>query len=288
MGREKNIMTSTPSTATNRDLLAAFRKEHALPSTVMILDGTGPCVSMHFPNLSLLSFSDLQTLKSVYAFSGGIFAFVSIFARENGFLRHDPEEYVANLDKKFRSFHHKGLSQLPLVFWRYLRKGSLYGADPLLRHVEYVFKPDFLAADVSALPKNFKPYLCDRQKDCAKEIDVVKGGMTIRELLAASVMIPFLYGDAAMPEWSDVIYSKDFKSVYFGITRDPGPKIVSTMWKGGRKDDRVFLCTLRGGSPRRRLFGDIAKLVLNIPNSNFRHDMERGFVQAAGNSGTSP
>ncbi len=262
----------------HREIFDAFKREHKTNATELILDGTGPCVSMHFPNLALFSFFELQSLAAIHAFSGGVFAYLSILARENNYLCHAPQEYAHNLDKAFRGFHHRNLLSLPKAVVRYSRKGSLFGAAPLLSHIRYVFKPDFLDSDIRVLPRNFKPYLNDLTTGRAIQIDTAKGGMTVLQLLFTATSVPFLYRDESMPNWSDVVYSKDFKRVYFGVLKSNGPKIVSTMWKSGRSTDSLYLSTVRPGLARRRLISDIAKLVLNVPNNNFRREMESGFV----------
>jgi len=77
-------------------------------SNVLILDSTGPGVTSHFSFLAEVGIERLEKFKAIHAFSGGIFAYLSYYAYQNGLLRHDVEEYVKNLDRQFIDFHHCG------------------------------------------------------------------------------------------------------------------------------------------------------------------------------------
>jgi hypothetical protein len=245
-------------------------------SNVLILDSTGPGVTSHFSFLAKVGIERLEKFKAIHAFSGGIFAYLSYYAYQNGLLRHDVEEYVKNLDRRFIDFHHRGRKSPLGLFLKLLSGKPVFSWRALDRQIKYIFSPAFLERPISSLPENFVPYLAVENQCVGVDSSSAEWrSFRVYDLLLAGSSIPFVYETNALTQrYSDAVFSENFRLVFKKLVKTSTPTLVATMWPRRNTDTVRIHQTLASGSGRRRMYRDGFSILLGIPMHHWRREVK--------------
>jgi hypothetical protein len=242
---------------------------------VLILDSTGPGVSSHFAFLAAVGSEQLGQFKKIHAFSGGIFAYVSHYACQNGHFQHHLGEYAENLDRRFIEFHHGDRKSILQVLARLASGKPAFSWKALDNHIQYIFSPDFLKRSISTLPSNFVPYLSvDNQCVPVATSSSEWRSFSIHDLLLAGSSIPFVYEPNSLTRrFSDAVFAENFKSVFKDLMKSSVPTAVATMWPRRNTSTVNVYQTLKSGSGKRRLYHDGLSIVFKLPMNHWRREV---------------
>ncbi|MEQ1875557.1 MAG: hypothetical protein ABL958_02860 [Bdellovibrionia bacterium] len=264
----------------SKQLTAYFGQTDQAPS--LILDSTGPGLTMHLPVLEALSKMGMGSFQEIHAFSGGAMAYVCQWAKDEGFLKHSVEYYAENYDKIFRQNHHRGFwSPLKALFLMLLGK-SAWSYSTMATHLHQMFKPEFMAAPVSILPENFTFYLGRKDSGEVVTMDAKarrESNLTMEEALTAIVGMPGIYGYTPN-SFYDSVYSPGYKAFYRNLLRVKRPKvIVAAIAKQGSVRGNFYVNPLGNGLLKSRMMGDIFRLLFNMPNPQYRRDISAAWAR---------
>lgn len=245
----------------------------------LVLDGTGPGVTMHLPLLNLLGDARLQKFERVDGFSGGALAFIVFWAHGKRLLRGESQDFIQTFDQNFRSNHHDHLLSPLTSVIRLLMKKPAFGESKIRKHIRYIFSDKFLAMKASDLPENFVCYVAVNKSTEIETVDHayrLKNALDMESLLSALVAIPFAYG-AINGSYYDAVYGPDFRSVYAKLTKDNvQPTLVLSMRRSGAQANTTFIRPTTVKNAKSRLKSDSLRLLLNFPNSIYADEIRAG------------
>jgi hypothetical protein len=249
----------------------------------LVLDGTGPRVTMLLPYLKAAGEDTLAQFDKVCAFSGGVYAYLNYLAYQANAYLHSVSRYMQELDKTLRAAHRQGPFQLLRMCANYIGKRPLYADEPFRRVVEFSFKPDFLRARLVDVAPNFYPFVGVYGLSQPVPIDEANGfsrqTLTVGEALAMAVKIPFLYGGGTVEDkYFDANYAEGFLLARQKLLRSGRKTLVMTMWNQGEQENVQFVNICPGKNPRAVIRKDIASILFNIPNPKYRDDLQMAYT----------
>ena len=264
------------------DQIERFLALHDPSEARLILDGTGPGLTMHFPALRTLGSARLRRFGEVHAFSGGVLAYLGWDAFESGNWQNPRDEIVFNVERRFRKFHHRRPWSAGGALANLVRRRPAFGASPIDALLRYLFTDAFLARPVTTLPGTFHPYLSSCGAEDPRSIhdlsEADSHALTLFDLIRASIRMPAVYGGGTPDDpYYDAVFAPGFRRTYHALLNDERPTLVFTMWRSGSRGNTTFVRTIRGSRPRMRLYADLLGLLLNVPRPVYTAEMVQAF-----------
>jgi len=256
----------------------AFVKEFASQTKYLVLDGTGPRVTMLLPFLQASGRDTLSAFERVYAFSGGVYAYFNYLAYNAGAYKHPVNCYYNELDKTLRSAHRQKKPQLLHLVKNYINKRPLYPYEPFRDVVDFSFDRDFLNSKLIDVAPNFYPYIGIYGQSEPVPLDEANGfdrqNITVRDALAMAVKVPFLYGGGTKEDiYYDANYAPGFLMARHKLLSNGNKTLCMTMWEYGIKNDAHFVNISRGREAKKILRRDVVSILFNIPNRYYEEDL---------------
>ena len=266
-----------------------FLKQHRPEQCVLVLDSTGPTATRHYVTLNAIGRERLLRFKEIHAFSGGAFGIFGFFGlTSNNAKLSFPELRAAHTERAFRSYHHKGALSVPKALYNLARRKSVFASNgPLYAMLEHIFKPEYAYQPFANFPRNVILHL--GRKQTPSIVQLSNGAvcdaecMPLRErrlidMIVAAVTVPIVYGNKhGQDEWFDPVYAGGYGTALRKASNTGAPTLVSTPWKSGRQDQVHFVNCFPTKRQKLAMLNDFARLVLNLPNHKWGHDIYAAF-----------
>jgi hypothetical protein len=257
----------------------AFVERCATQPKQLVLDGTGPRVTMLLPFLKAAGMDNLRSFDRIYAFSGGVYAFFNCVAYHHGAYVHPVEHYYKELDKKLRSSHRHGRLPLFNLLQNYLRKQPLFPRQPFREVMDFSFTQEFLDTRLVEVAPNFYPlvgvYGKSEPLPLTAEHGFDRDNMTVRDALTMSVKIPFLYGGNTKDDrFFDANYASGFLLARNKLLNNGHQTLLMTMWEKKDRPGVDVVNIARGRPPKKIIRNDVLSILFNFPNRYYEEDLK--------------
>lgn len=257
----------------------AFVERCAAQPSQLVLDGTGPRVTMLLPYLKAAGMDNLRSFDRIYAFSGGVYAFLNCVAYHHGAYVHPVEHYYKELDRKLRSSHRHGRLPLLNLLQNYLRKQPLFPHQPFRDVMDFSFTQEFLNTRLVAVAPNFYPLIGVFGKSepvpLTHEHGFDRNNITVRDALAMAVKIPFLYGGNTRDDkYFDANYASGFLLARNKLLNNGQQTLLMTMWEKKGRPGVEVINIARGRPPKKIMRKDVLSILLNVPNRYYEEDLK--------------
>jgi hypothetical protein len=265
-----------------------FFSRHAPESSNLILDSTGPSLTKHYIVLQCIGQERLLRFKEVHAYSGGVWAYFGFLALINGKANYRYEEFGdSKVESAMRRFHHpRPWGGLRAVTKLVTGKSAFGSVQPLTDLLKFYFEEAYLLQPLNAFSPNLKIYIGRKGHSDPSIIAGTSEGelrefstMSAAELISIATKVPFVYGQPNRDDtWFDAAYTPGYLNSLRAASKDAQATLVSTPWKSGQKGGVAFVNCFGSRNPRLSMASDFAKLILNIPNKTFGHDIAGAFL----------
>jgi len=247
----------------------------------LILDGTGPRITLHLPYLIAMQ-ERLVEFKKVHAFSGGIMAYLVARAHTLNGLRYPVSDYSRDLDKVIRRSHKQPAYKIPIMVKRFFSGAPVYERPVYMDLATYAFKDEFLQTHVHQVAPALIAYVGDSRKSgpvpITNTVGINYARLTVSELMQMALKIPFLYRDPEGTAFYDATYAPGFLALRRRLIDDSARSLLLTMWDTDTSSTGSELIRIYSGKrPKRRVQLDILHILFNVPNSHYRKDIQRAF-----------
>jgi len=255
-------------------------------STDLLLEGTGPRVTMALPYLSSLDIEELAKFKEIHAFSGGVYAYLVCVAEKTGFLLKPIEDYFKTLDPIVRAAHNKQNLQFLRILKRAIFKQPLYSDTHYMDVARATFKPEFLEAKLSDLSDNFSPYVgvigSKKPVPIASVDGQSKESITVGNVITYAMRIPFLFGKPSLKApFYDANYAPAFIEVRRELINSDRNMLALSMWNKASRGTTQFVNLVSADEKAKKVFRrDISSVVFNRANPMFEQDLRRAYADA--------
>lgn len=267
-----------------------FLERHRPEESVLVLDSTGPTATRHYVALNAIGRERLLRFKEIHVFSGGAFAIFGFLGLTSNSAKFTfPELRAVDTERAFRSYHHsKGALSVPRALFNLARRQSVFSSNaPLYAMLDHIFKPEYAHQPFSKFPPNVIVHLGRRAKpsivrvSSGAQCDAVCVGLRERRLIdviVSAVTVPMVYGDKrGKDEWFDSVYAGGYGAALKETYMTGAPTLVSTPWKSGKRDKVHFVNCFPTERQKLSMLNDFARLVLNLPNHKWGHDIYAAF-----------
>lgn len=270
-----------------------FFASHRPEDICLVLDSTGPSLTKHYLVLQAVGRDRLSRVREIHAFSGGVWAYFGFLALAGGKANLSYEDFTTpRVESAMRRFHHpNALGPVRAMYRLALRKSAFGSAKPILDMLSYYFAGDFLEQPIERFPRNLHLYLGmkGQQDPISVSSDAIAqaatpelsqfGGMPIREIIALATTVPFVYGRWDRSDaYFDAAYTPGYVKALKRVSSGGRPTLVSTPWRRGRKEQITFVNCFASARPQLSMALDFGRLILNIPNKTFGHDIACAFL----------
>jgi hypothetical protein len=270
-----------------------FFETHRPEDVCLVLDSTGPSLTKHYIVLQAIGVDRLSRMGEIHAFSGGVWAYFGYLALIGSKSNHAYEAYgTRSVEAAMRRFHHpNALGPLRALYRLARRQSAFGGAQPIRDMLSYYFADDYLARKLDSFPPNLHLHLgLKRQADPleistdsvarAENPDILPfREMSIRDIIVLAITVPFVYGMADHGDrYFDAAYTLGYVKTLKCLSSNRPATLVSTPWRKGRKAETIFVNCFDDGNPKVQMALDFTKLILNMPNRTFGHDIAGAFL----------
>lgn len=216
-----------------RDVMGGLR----IHETTLILDGTGPMISGHYPLLCELELDALKNFKEVLCYSGGLFSYMFFFAWKNDQLKLKLSTIGSEIDSKIRQFHNYNSVNLLQIARNLVFGNPIFeGEAVLIKLLHFLFKEEFLSTSLADLPSNLKPVFGNSTD---RKIAVMGGAekrkLTIERSIIQACLIPRIYTSAIPIGYFDPVYAQNYKEHIQQCVRASNSVILSSPKKEWHK-----------------------------------------------------
>ncbi len=248
----------------------------------LILDGTGPRLTVHLPYLNGMGADTVDHFEDVHAFSGGIGAYCIYLAQRQGYLKHDFSHYFTEVDRQARVAHKQPLKQYLVLARKYLLKQPLYDSLCYMNLFRYVIKDEFLRAALDDVAPNFIPYVAlpERIRPVAVTADngFDRSAMSISDVMEVGMKIPRIYSDFSRHRRAfDATYTSGYWNTRLRISESLSSTVILSTNSGGVSYDACVMDILGGKNPRYQILFDMMTLILNLPNGRYQRDLRLAY-----------
>lgn len=272
-----------------RSEVGEFLSRNRPEDSVLVLDSTGVAATRHYVLLSAIGRERLLRFKEIHVFSGGAFALFGFLGLTSSSAKLPFSEIrAAHTEKIFRQYHHQCATSVVRVMLNLLRRRPAFASnEPVYAMLEHIFSAEYAHQPFSCFPDNAIVHLgrkgqppivklsngrlCDSacaHLRCARLIDVI----------VSAVTVPMIYGRAkGQDRWFDPVYAGRYGRTLREIYSAGAPTLVSTPWKSGRQANVHFVNCFPSKRQKLAMAADFARLVLNLPNRGWGHDIYAAF-----------
>lgn len=268
-----------------QDFLGQNRPE----DSILVLDSTGVTATRHYVLLNAIGRERLLRFKEIHVFSGGAFALFGFLGLTSNSARLTfPDLRAHQTEKAFRSYHHKGLMSVPSALLNLVRRKSVFSSnDPVYAMLEHIFRPEYAHQPYSQFPSNVVVHLGRKGEPpilrvsngplCDEECKSLREKRLI-DVVVAAVTVPMVYGRSdGTDQWFDPVYAGQYGKILRDTYSTGAPTLVSTPWKTGQKGSVRFVNCFPSKRQKLDMLNDFARLVLNLPNHGWGHDIYAAF-----------
>lgn len=266
-----------------------FFRDHRPENSVLVLDSTGVTATRHYILLNAIGRDRLLTFKEIHVFSGGAFALFGFLGLASNSTRLSyPDLRADHTERAFRSFHHKDPLSVLGAIWNLVRSKSIFASsEPVYAMLEHIFLPEYTHQPFSEFPKNVIVHLgrkgtppilrMSNGSTCDEECKPLRARRLI-DVIVAAVTVPMVYGRSdGTDEWFDSVYAGQYGKVLRETYSTGVPTLVSTPWKTGQRGNIRFSNCFPGRRQKLAMLSDFARLLLNLPNRGWGHDIYAAF-----------
>jgi len=257
----------------------AFLERYSEQPKQLVLDGTGPRVTMLLPFLKAAGMDAIKSFDRIYAFSGGVYAYLNSVAYHHGAYVHPVEHYYRELDRKLRSSHRHGRLSMLVLLKNYFDKRPLFPSQPFREVMDFSFNQEFLNSRLVDVAPNFYPLVGIYGQSEPRPLSVEHGfdreNITVRDALAMSVKIPFLYGGNTKEDmFFDANYASGFLSARGKLLSNGYKTLLMTMWEGKDRPGIDVVNIAQGRDPKKIMRFDVMSILFNLPNRYYEEDLK--------------
>jgi len=269
----------------------AFFELHRPEDVCLVLDSTGPSLTKHYLVLHAIGRERLARLREIHSFSGGVWAYFGFLALAGGKSNHSYEAYATRrVEGAMRRFHHPtAFGPLRALYRLACRKPAFGSAQPIHDMLNYYFAADFMAQRLEQFPHSVRLHIGMDGRPEPLEVSAAAlahgapelrrfAQLSIREIIVLATTVPFVYGRDRDDIYYDAAYAAGYVKALKRVSSSGRPTLVSTPWKTGRKDSITFVNCFASANPQFSMALDFARLILNIPNNAFGHDIVCAFA----------
>ncbi len=249
----------------------------------LILDGTGPRLTVHLPYLNGMGVNILDQFEDVHAFSGGIGAYCIYLAQRQGYLKHDFSHYFTEVDRQARVAHRQSLKQYVVLARNYLLKQPLYDSLCYMNLFRYVIQDEFLQAPLDDVAPNFIPYVALPERIRPVPVTADNGfdrsKMSVSEVMEVGMKIPRVYSDFNRHRKAfDATYTAGYWNTRLRISESLPSTVILSTNPSGVSYDACVIDILDGKNPRYQRLFDLMTLILNLPNGRYQRDLRLAYL----------
>jgi hypothetical protein len=272
-----------------RTTVGEFLQRHEPEESVLLLDSTGPTATRHYAMLSAIGRERLLRFKEIHAFSGGAFAVFGFL----GLTSHNAKLSFESLrapstERVFRKYHHPSPMSVPRAVMNLVRQQSVFQSNrPVYDMLEHIFRPEYTRQPYSAFPSNVTIYLGQKGQPailrlansdhCDEACAPLRDGPLI-DAVAAAVTVPMVYGRGdGKDRFFDPVYAGGYGRLLRELSGRDQPTLVSTPWKKGSNGKVTYVNCCPSERQKMEMLKDFARLVLNLPNHGWGHDIYAAF-----------
>jgi hypothetical protein len=257
---------------------------------VLVIDSTGPMVTRQYLVLDAIGPQRLSRMSQVHSFSGGTFALFVFLGLASGCGRIRGKDIGAPVgERTFRKLHHSApMPVLRALFNLLLQRPMFPSARPVTDSLEYILSREYTDRRFADMPSNIHLHVAHRktrQSGVLCQASMSSGDLSalrdtpMREIVAMSVAAPKMYGvSGTSGAVYDGVYAEDHREHIKRICTSGMPTMVSTPWRAsGEKGAIRFLRCMPYKHERWIMLRDMTKLLLNVRNSDWGHDVAVAF-----------
>jgi len=251
----------------------------------LLLDGTGPRLTMHLPYLSGLGMNTLKSFEHVHAFSGGIGAYCAFLGQSLGALRQDLEYYYDGADRHARHTHRQPLLQYSKLLAQFIRKRPIYNQLHYMEFFRALLNEKFLQSPIDSVAPNFIPYIAHPDHfgpiALTAKNDFDRSKLTIYEVMAMSMKIPAFYStpeDGLLGSAYDATYTSGYWSARNKLAASFGSGVVLSLYPRGLAKHLCVIDLAKNKKVKPYILYDMLALVLNIPNKRYKNDLHLAYL----------
>jgi hypothetical protein len=272
-----------------RTQVGEFLERNAPEDSVLVLDSTGPTATRHYLILNAIGRERLLRFREIHAFSGGafgIFGFLGITS--NNVKLTFPLLRAHETERAFRGYHHEGVLSVPRAIVNLIRRKSVFASNkPVHAMLDHIFRSEYLQQPFSRFPANVVIHLgrkgtppivkLSNGEQCDEDCRHLRAA-PLDDVIVSAVTVPLVYGKRDGEDaFFDAVYSGDYIPALKRTTASGRPTLVSTPWKSGRKENVTFINCFPSQRQKLEMAADFARLVLNLPNRGWGHDIYAAF-----------
>lgn len=248
-------------------------KDHSL-----LLDGTGPRLTLHLPYLKGIEAEIGKPFKRVYAFSGGIGAYCVYLAQANNFLNYEVQDYFASVDYQARLAHKISFKDYAKLLKNIFTKKPIYNSLRYMQLFRYIIKDEFFNLPLKQIAPNFIPYIAlpERIRPVAvsKQNGFDRSTLTIGQVMEMGMKIPRLYSKSELAlNAFDSTYTPGYWNTRQQLSKSEKSIVILTTNENKLSDTACIINILQGKNVRYQTSFDIISLLLNIPNPHYQKDL---------------
>lgn len=267
----------------------AFLERHEPEESVLVLDSTGPTATRHYTMLSAIGRERLLRFKEIHAFSGGAFAVFGFLGLTSDNARLSFESLRSpSTERAFRQYHHPDALSVPRAVTNLIRRRSVFRSNkPVHDMLGHIFRSEYTHQPFSAFPANVTFYL--GQKGQPAILRLANGphcddactplrDEPLVDAVAAAVTVPMVYGRGdGEDRFFDPVYAGGYGRLLREVSGRDQPTLVSTPWKKDASGTLTYVNCCPSERQKTEMLKDFARLVLNLPNHGWGHDIYAAF-----------
>lgn len=257
-------------------------------SSSLVLDGTGPRLTIQLPYLSAMGLETISRFDRVFAFSGGIGAYCAYLAQVHGCLNHDLSHYLTSIDQEARQAHRLPFTAMMKLLNKFISKQPVYSHLCYMDLFRHVISKEFLSLPIDELAPNFIPYVAMpkilRPLAVTAENGFDRASITVAELMAAGMKIPHIYDGGSCVRRSslamayDAAYTAGYLPVRSRLLNSHDATVILTTLMDGLPEHVCAINLFEGKKADYQRAIDIISLLFNIPSKRYQRDLELAYL----------
>ena len=161
---------------------------------------------------------------------------------------------------------------MPSALLNLVRRKSVFSSnDPVYAMLDHIFRPEYAHQPYSEFPSNVVVHL--GRKGSPPILRVSNGELCDEECKS---LRDKRRSDCA-DHWFDPVYAGQYGKILRDTYSTGAPTLVSTPWKSGQKGNVRFANCFPSKRQKLDMLNDFARLVLNLPNHGWGHDIYAAF-----------
>lgn len=272
-----------------RSEVGDFFSENRPEDSILVLDSTGVTATRHYVLLNAIGRDRLLRFKEIHVFSGGAFALFGFLGLTSNSAKLAFSEIRADhTEKMFRQYHHRCAMSVPQVVLNLLRRKPAFSSnEPVYAMLEHIFASQYAHQPFSWFPESVVVHLgrkgdpsivrLSNGSSCDDSCKYLRDSRLI-DVIVSAVTVPMIYGRSdGADQWFDPVYAGRYGRVLREIYSCEMPTLVSTPWKAGQQGNVRFVNCFPSKRQKLAMITDFARLVLNLPNRGWGHDIYAAF-----------